>query len=88
VALPESSENDPLSSAHRRRLRRQWAQMIRRVYEADPLLCDCGATMRVISFLTDPPVVAQILRHLENRAMTTGSARAPPEATDRQQLAS
>jgi hypothetical protein len=88
ATLPQSSQDDPLSSAHRRRLRRQWAQMIRRVYEADPLLCDCGATMRVISFLTDPPVVAQILRHLENRAMTTGSARAPPEATDRQQLAS
>jgi hypothetical protein len=62
AALPQ---DDPLSSAHRRRLRRQWAQMIRRVYEADPLVCDCGATMRVIAFLTDPPVVSQILRHLE-----------------------
>ena len=63
--------------------------MIRRVYEADPLLCDCGATMRVIAFLTDPPVVSQILRYLESRASrATGSARAPPETADRQQLAS
>jgi hypothetical protein len=44
--------------------------------------------MRVISFLTDPPVIAQILRHLENRASATGSDRAPPEAANRQQLAS
>jgi hypothetical protein len=44
--------------------------------------------MSVISFLTDPPVIAQILRHLENRANSTGSARAPPELDDRQQLAS
>jgi hypothetical protein len=43
-------------------------RMIRRVYGADPLLCDCGATMRVIAFLTDPPVLSQILRHLESRA--------------------
>jgi hypothetical protein len=85
---PKPADDDPTSSAHRRRLRRQWAQMIRRVYEADPLLCDCGATMRVISFLTDPPVIAQILRHLENRASPTRSARAPPEPADRQQLAS
>jgi hypothetical protein len=85
---PKPAEDHPTSSAHGRRLRRQWARMIRRVYEADPLLCDCGATMRVISFLTDPPVIAQILRHLESRTSATGSARAPPEAADRQQLAS
>jgi hypothetical protein len=88
ATLPQAPKDETVSSAHRRRLRRHWARMIRRVYEADPLLCDCGATMRVIAFLTDPPVVAQILRHLESRAKTTGSARAPPEATDRQQLAS
>jgi hypothetical protein len=88
ATLAQASDDDRPSSAHRRRLRRQWARMIRRVYEADPLLCDCGATMRVTSFLTDPPVIAQILRHLENRATATGSARAPPEAADRQQLAS
>ena len=27
------------SSAERRRLRRAWAQMIRRIYEVDPLTC-------------------------------------------------
>ena len=33
ATLPQSSDNDPTASAHRRRLRRQWARMIRRVYE-------------------------------------------------------
>ena len=88
ATLSQASDNDPTSSAHRRRLRRQWSRMIGRVYEADPLLCDCGATMRVISFLTDPPVIAQILRQLETRTSATGCARAPPEAAARQQLAS
>jgi hypothetical protein len=33
ATMTQSSQDDPLSPAHRRRLRRQWAQMIRRVYE-------------------------------------------------------
>jgi len=31
------------TKSERKRLRRQWAQLLRRVYEADPLLCECGA---------------------------------------------
>ena len=30
------------SAAERRRLRRAWAQMIRRIYEVDPLTADAG----------------------------------------------
>jgi len=31
-----------------------WAEMIRKVYEVDPMVCpQCGATMKVIAFLTD-----------------------------------
>ena len=65
-----------VSRAERRRLRRQWAQLIRRIYESDPLLCTCGAQMRVLSFITEPPVVRKILEYLHR----TGSdpARAPP----------
>jgi hypothetical protein len=101
AALPESDEEttlslppleeaveDDFSSSHRRRLRRQWARMTRRVYESDPLLCVCAETMRVISFLTDPRAVTKILRHLDAAASAPGSARAPPESVDRQQLAS
>ena len=35
-------------------LRRRWANLIRRVYEVDPLACPrCGAEMRVIGFITE-----------------------------------
>jgi len=37
-------------AAERRRLRRLWARLIRRVYEVDPLLChECGGSMRISS---------------------------------------
>jgi len=74
------SLDEEVSRHERRRLRRQWAHLIRRIYESDPLLCTCGAQMRVVSFLTEPPVVRKILEHLKR----TGSdpARAPPRLED------
>jgi hypothetical protein len=31
-----------------------WAEMIRKVYEVDPMACPrCGGRMKIISFLTD-----------------------------------
>ncbi len=58
-------ESDAVSAPERRRLRRLWAQMIRRIYEVDPLRCPhCGSEMRILSFLLDPPVIRRILDHL------------------------
>ena len=46
--------------------RRGWAEMIRKVYEVDPLLCpQCGGQMRIIAFLTDFSVVDRIINHLK-----------------------
>jgi hypothetical protein len=43
-----------------------WAEMIRKVYEVNPLTCvQCGATMKIIAFLTDYPVVDRIINHLK-----------------------
>ena len=43
-----------------------WAEMIRKVYEVDPLVCPrCGGRMRVVAFLTEPAVIDRIIRHLE-----------------------
>ena len=70
------SLHDEPPRAERRRLRRQWANLIRRIYEADPLLCTCGAPMRILSFLTEPPVIRKILDHRENSS--SEAARAPP----------
>ncbi len=57
-------------------LRRRWANLIRRVYEVDPLVCPrCGAEMRVVSFITEPALIKRILDHLRNRDRV---ARPPP----------
>ena len=43
-----------------------WAEMIRKVYEVDPLVCPhCGGKMKVIVFLTDYAVVDRISNHLK-----------------------
>jgi hypothetical protein len=43
-----------------------WAVLLARIYEVLPLLCPaCGGLMRIVSFITDPPVVIAILHHLE-----------------------
>ena len=53
-----------------------WAEMIRKVYEVDPMVCpQCGGQMRVISFLTDYAVVDRIIDHLK---LTFVAERPPP----------
>ncbi len=57
-------------------LRRRWANLIRRVYEVDPLVCPrCGSQMRVVSFITEPRVVRRIVDHLRKGDRP---ARPPP----------
>jgi hypothetical protein len=40
--------------------RKSWARLIRRVYEVDPFLCRCGERMRVVGFITQPPVIRKV----------------------------
>jgi hypothetical protein len=43
-----------------------WAEMIRKVYEIDPLLCpSCGGQMSIISFIEDHKVIDKIIDHLK-----------------------
>ena len=68
---------EPLSPS-RAALRKRWAELLRRLYEVDPLSCPrCGGEMRIIAFLLDPPVIDAILRHLRR---TSYDARAGPWA--------
>jgi hypothetical protein len=47
--------------------RRGWAEMIRKVYEVNPLRCpQCGGTMRLIAFIIDYKAVDRIINHLKN----------------------
>jgi len=42
--------------------RQGWAEMIRKVYEVDPLLCpQCGGQIHIIAFLIDWAVVDRII---------------------------
>jgi hypothetical protein len=53
-----------------------WAEMIRKVYEVDPMACPrCGGQMKVFAFLTDYAVVDRIIDHLK---LTFVAERAPP----------
>jgi Ribonuclease G/E len=53
-----------------------WVEMIRKVYEVDPMICPrCGGRMRVVAFLTEHAVVDRIIRHLE---LTFGAEKPPP----------
>ena len=84
-AAPPDGRHFPSASAARdhspdaRALRRSWAQLIKRVYEVDPLLCpSCGGEMRIIAFIIDHDVVDAILRHLAKAEAR--SPRGPPSA--------
>ena len=53
-----------------------WAEMIRKVYEVDPMICPrCGGRMKIVAFLTDYSVVDRIIRHL---GLTFAAERPPP----------
>ena len=65
----------PLASPTQRQRRRQWARLIAKVFEVDPLRCTCGATMRIIAFILDPTVITKILEH---RPWPEARAHAPP----------
>ncbi|MCK4931952.1 MAG: hypothetical protein KAT01_07290 [Candidatus Aminicenantes bacterium] len=45
---------------------KDWAEMFRKVYEVDPLLCpSCGGKMSIISFIEDHKVIDKIIAHLK-----------------------
>ncbi len=61
-----------------------WAEMIRKVYEVDPLVCpSCGGRMSVISFIEEPKTIDRIIRHLE---LTFEAERPPPPHVVKQDL--
>jgi hypothetical protein len=70
AAQPEPARGEVSS------LRRRWAELIRRVYEVDPLVCPkCESEMKVIGFITEPRVIRRIVDYLKKR---TQANRGPP----------
>ncbi|MGH7751549.1 MAG: hypothetical protein ACREN5_01930, partial [Gemmatimonadales bacterium] len=60
--------------------RRRWAELLRRIFEVDPLRCPaCGAEMRIVAFITERAVIDRILEHLRRKPETARAhARGPP----------
>lgn len=47
-------------------LRKNWARLIQKIYQVDPLVCPkCQGVMQIISFIEDQQVIRDILTHLE-----------------------
>jgi hypothetical protein len=45
--------------------RRNWARLIQKIYEVDPLVCPkCFGAMHIIAFIEEPDVMKKILKHL------------------------
>ena len=63
--------------------RASWARLLHKVFEVDPLLCRCGAEMKVISVITAPGLVDRLLRHVRGKNGADADphgARDPPAA--------
>ena len=73
--IPSILEPDGSSNEHRK----NWARLIQKIYEADPLTCPkCSGKMKILSFIEDPEVIKKILKHL---GLWDIKARPPPKAT-------
>jgi UDP-glucose 4-epimerase len=50
---------------HRENLAKNWARLIQKIYEVDPLICPkCNGEMRIIAFIEQPLSIKKILKHL------------------------
>jgi len=73
----------PVAVPHRAAQRR-WAELLRRLFEVDPLACPrCGQTMRIVACITEPPVIDRILAHVRRAGTPRRWSRAPPPAAGR-----
>lgn len=49
----------------KKKFNRNWARLIQKIYNVDPLLCpECSGEMRIISFIEDKKTIKKILKHL------------------------
>ena len=63
-ALPQDDSDGAEEFARARR--RSWARLIKKVYEADPLVCPrCAGPLKILSLIGDAPVIEKTLRHLK-----------------------
>ncbi len=70
------------SDISRQAFRKNWARLIQKIYNVDPLLCPkCSGSMKIISFIEDEQIIRKILKHLglwEIKQRPPPRANAPP----------
>jgi hypothetical protein len=79
---PEAQARHPgCADDFARQMRRSWARLIKKVYEADPLICPrCGGPLKIISLIDSARVIERILRHLK---LWNRPGRPPPPTPER-----
>ena len=61
-----------------RAARARWAELLRRIFEVDPLTCPrCQGVMRVVAVITAPGVIARLLAHRVRARDPTARPRSP-----------
>jgi hypothetical protein len=63
----------------------RWRELIKKVWEADPLICPtCSREMRIVALIDERAVIERILRHLGlwEEGERLNPARAPPDGED------
>jgi hypothetical protein len=76
TATPVMAEPEPEAV---REAKRRWANLLRRIFEVDPLVCPrCGEEMRIVAFITEPKTIDKILEHLRRTQTSRRRQRAPP----------
>ena len=79
--IPSVLGSDESSKEHRK----NWARLIQKIYEVDPLTCPkCSGKMKVISVIEDQDVIKKILKHL---GLWQVKPRPPPIATGQTKIA-
>jgi len=82
VQIIDVSEHKP-----RRIPSAKWRELIKKVWEADPLLCPrCSKEMRIVSLIDDKAVIERILRHLglwQQGVRVSATTGPPTEIMDR-----
>jgi len=67
-------------TAEQKAYKKNWAMLIKQVWEVDPLECPkCGHEMKIISVIDDQKIIKQILEHLGLWEEEKQAIRAPPE---------
>ena len=79
--LPPHHDDSGSAEVFARGRRRSWARLIKKVNEADPLVCPrCSGPLKIISLIGDGVVIEKILRHTK---LWDRPERPPPSAADR-----